>query len=188
VTTIGPVQLVVLGFRHPDFHDGIIAQLERLRRGETIRVIDALAVYKDATGDIEVEHLSDLSVDEAIARGSTVAELVGLRIEEDGAHPGRPGAGPGADVGLITEEQAWDVIADVPNDSAAALILLEHRWAVPLRDAIERAGGFLVNDGFVSPFDLLQIGLLTAEDAVRLHDLEHPRGEAVKGVDDVRYP
>ena len=28
---IGPVQLIVLGFRHPDFHGRIIEELERLR-------------------------------------------------------------------------------------------------------------------------------------------------------------
>ena len=58
---IGPVQLIVLGFTHPDFHGEIIAELERLRENDTVRVIDALAVYKDADGDIEVEHLSNLS-------------------------------------------------------------------------------------------------------------------------------
>ena len=41
----------------------------------------------------------------------------------------------------------WDVIEDIPNDSAAALILLEHHWAVPLRDAIARANGFRISDG-----------------------------------------
>jgi hypothetical protein len=43
-------------------------------------------------------------------------------------------------VDFFSDEQAWDVLADIPNDSAAALILLEHHWAVPLRDAIARAG------------------------------------------------
>ena len=28
---IGPVQLIVLGFNHPDFHGEIIQELERLR-------------------------------------------------------------------------------------------------------------------------------------------------------------
>ena len=28
---IGPVQLIVLGFNHPDFHGEVIAELERLR-------------------------------------------------------------------------------------------------------------------------------------------------------------
>ena len=29
---IGPVQLIVLGFKHPDFHGEIIAELERLKK------------------------------------------------------------------------------------------------------------------------------------------------------------
>ena len=63
-------------------------------------------------------------------------------------------------------------IRDSPNDSAAALILLEHHWAVPLRDAIARAGGFRLGDGFISPLDLVDIGLMSAEEAKELHDLE----------------
>ena len=37
---IGPVQLIVLGFNHPDFHGEIISELERLRESDTVRVID----------------------------------------------------------------------------------------------------------------------------------------------------
>jgi uncharacterized membrane protein len=78
---IGPVQLVVLGFEHPDFHGEIIAELERLRNSDTVRVIDSLAVYKDAAGDIEVEHLSNLSRDEAIELGTTIGALIGMGID-----------------------------------------------------------------------------------------------------------
>ena len=59
--SIGPVQLIALGFRSPDFHGEIIAELERLRQSDTVRVIDSLAVYKDADGAVEVEHLSNLT-------------------------------------------------------------------------------------------------------------------------------
>ena len=45
---IGPVQLIVIGFDHPEFHGEIIAELERLHDEDTVRVIDALAVHKDA--------------------------------------------------------------------------------------------------------------------------------------------
>ena len=48
---IGPVQLIVLGFNHPDFHGEIIAELERLHGEDTVRVIDAPAVHKDADGE-----------------------------------------------------------------------------------------------------------------------------------------
>src|SRR5215475_8619768 len=128
---IGPVQLIVLGFNHPDFHGEVIAELERLHENGMVRVIDSIAVYKDADGELEAEE--------------------GINIF-------------GGD--------EWDVLEDIPNDSAAALILLEHHWAVPLRDAIARAGGFRLADGFISPLDLIEIGLLSAEEAKELHDLE----------------
>ena len=77
---IGPVQLLVLGFEHPDFHGQIIEELEKLRENDMVRVIDALAVYKDAAGEMEVMHLSNLSKDEAIELGSKVAALIGLGL------------------------------------------------------------------------------------------------------------
>ena len=64
------------------------------------------------------------------------------------------------------------MLEDIPNDSAAALILLEHHWAVPLRDAIMRAGGFRISDGFISPLDLVAIGLMSAEEARELHEIK----------------
>ena len=168
---IGPVQLIVLGFNHPDFHGEIIAELERLHASGTVRVIDSLAVYKDADGELEVEHLSNLSEAEAIELGSKIGALIGLGIDgEGGMAAGAIAGAEGAHV--FTEDEGWDVLEDIPNDSAAALILLEHHWAVPLRDAIVRAGGFRLSDGFISPLDLVGIGLLSAEEAQELHDLE----------------
>ena len=172
---IGPVQLIVIGFNHPDFHGEIIAELERLHDEDTVRVIDALAVHKDADGEIEVVHLSNLSKAEAIELGSKVGALIGLGIEgEEGAEEGAElGAEAGAEgIEVFSDEQAWDVLDEIPNDSAAALVLLEHHWAVPLRDAIARAGGFRISDGFISPLDLVEIGLVSAEEAKELHAIE----------------
>ena len=168
---IGPVQLLVLGFNHPNFQGEILAELERLRESDTIRVIDALAVFKDAEGDIEVAHLSNLTKDEAIEIGSKIAALIGLGIEgEEGFVAGAVvGAEAGAEgLEVFTDEDAWDVIEEIPNDSAAALLLVEHHWAVPLRDAVARAGGFRISDGFISPEDLVAIGLVAAAEAEEL--------------------
>jgi uncharacterized membrane protein len=172
---IGPIQLIVLGFVEPDFHGEVIAELERLRETDTVRVIDALAVYKGADGEIEVEHLSNLSEQEAIELGSKVGALVGLGIEGDrGADEyGAAGAEAATDeIDVFEGADEWDVVADIPPNTAAALILIEHHWAVPLRDAIARAGGFRLADSFISPLDLAAIGLLEAEEAKRLHSLE----------------
>jgi uncharacterized membrane protein len=174
--SIGPVQLLVLGFSHPNFHGEVIAELERLRESDTVRVIDSLAVYKDADGNLEVEHLSNLTQDEAIELGSKVGALIGLGIEgEEGAEAGAAeGARQAAAEGIHVFDNAeeWDVVEDIPNDSAAALILLEHHWAVPLRDAIARAGGFRLSDGFISPLDLVEIGLMSDAEAKELHEME----------------
>ena len=70
------------------------------------------------------------------------------------------------------------MLAEIPNDSAAALLLIEHHWAVPLRDAIARAGGFRISDGFISPLDLIAIGLVSAEEAAELHALEQGAAQA----------
>jgi uncharacterized membrane protein len=172
---IGPVQLIVLGFEHPRFRGEIIAELEKLRASDTVRVIDSLAVYKDADGELEVQHLSNLTQDEAIELGTVIGALIGLGIEgAEGMEAGAiAGAEAGADgVDVFSEEDAWDVLEDIPNDSAAALLLLEHHWAVPLRDAIMRAGGFRISDGFISPLDLVEIGLLSADEAKELHATE----------------
>jgi uncharacterized membrane protein len=172
---IGPVQLIVLGFDKPDFHGEIIAELERLRESDTVRVIDALAVYKDAAGEIEVEHLSNLTEAEARELGSKVGALIGLGIEgEEGMVAGAIAGEAAAEDGIqvFSDDEAWDVIEEIPNDSAAALVLLEHHWAVGLRDAIARAGGFRISDGFISPLDLVGIGLLTAAEAEQLHARE----------------
>jgi uncharacterized membrane protein len=172
---IGPVQLIVLGFNHPDFHGEVIAELERLHENGMVRVIDSIAVYKDADGDLEVEHLSNLTEQEAIELGSKIGALIGLGVAgEEGMEAGaEAGAEQAAEEGInVFGGDEWDVLEDIPNDSAAALILLEHHWAVPLRDAIARAGGFRVSDGFISPLDLVAIGLMTAEEAKDLHAME----------------
>jgi uncharacterized membrane protein len=173
---IGPVQLIVLGFPDPEFHGQIIDELERLRESGTVNVIDALAVYKDPDGEVAVMHLSNISDEEAVEIGTKVGALIGLGIEgEEGAYAGaEAGAEAVAEGGLdvFDDEEAWDVLAEIPNGSAAAMLLLEHRWAIPLRDAIAGAGGFRISDGFISPLDLVGIGLLTAAEAAELHKQE----------------
>jgi hypothetical protein len=103
-----------------------------------------------------------------------VSALIGLGMAGEegmklGAELGSVSAAEGMSV--FSDESAWDVLGDIPNNSAAALILLEHHWAVPLRDAIARAGGFRISDGFISPFDLVAIGLASADDTIDLDAL-----------------
>jgi uncharacterized membrane protein len=172
IMAIGPVQLLVLGFKEPNFSGEIRAELDRLRDNDLIRVIDALAVRKDADGEVQTLHESQLSADEQAAFGALIGGLIGLGAAgEEGFELGAErGAERGAEAvaergGVFDEEEAWDVVVEIPTDTAGLLVLLEHRWAIPLRDAIARAGGFRLASEFISPLDLVAIGLVSAEEA-----------------------
>ncbi len=170
--TIGPVQLLVLGFEHPDFKGEILAEFDRLKESDVVRIIDGIAVRKDRGGDVSVIKRSDLSKEEAAEFGAIVGGLIGLGAA--GAEGAIVGAIAGAEeasdggIDVLEEEEVWDVIDEIPNDSAAAIILLEHRWAIPLRDAIRAAGGFGISDGFLHPEDLVAVGLIAADEAAVL--------------------
>ena len=168
---IGPVQLLVLGFKHPDFQGEIRSELDRLRDNDLVRVIDALGVRKDADGNVETLHESQLSADQQQAFGALIGGLIGLGAA--GEEGFELGAERGAEAvaergGVFSEEEAWDVLEEIPPDSAGLLVLLEHRWAIPLRDAIARVGGVRLASEFISPLDLVAIGLVSAAEAEAL--------------------
>src|SRR5207244_12735897 len=100
--------------------------------------------------------------------GSKIGALIGLGVAgEEGLEVG---AAAGAEAGaagteFFSEDEAWDVVAELPENTACALILLEHHWAVGLRNAVYSAGGFPINSAFITPLDLVAVGLLTAEEA-----------------------
>jgi uncharacterized membrane protein len=168
--TIGPVQLLVLGFSEPTFKGEIAAELDRLKEGGLVRVIDAIGVAKDAEGEVTVFRRTDLSAEEATEFGAVVGALIGLGAAgEEGAEAGALVGAAAMEGGeVFDEDQIWDVVDEIPADSAALVILLEHRWAIPLRDAVLGAGGFPIADGFIHPLDLVAVGLMASDEAAAI--------------------
>jgi uncharacterized membrane protein len=164
--TMGPVQLLVVGFEGGDFKGEILAELDRLRENDIVRLIDLAVVRKDADGKVEKMMRSDLSPEEAEAFGAVVGALIGFGAAgEEGAELGAVEGAAALEDGHVFDEEVWDVDDAIPNGSAAAVALLEHRWAIPLREGIRRAGGFHLADAWIHPADLVGIGVLAAEEA-----------------------
>lgn len=161
---IGPVQLLVVGFGEPQFEGQVLAELQRLREQDLVRVIDILMVIKDAQGEIQTTQLSNISEGEAQELGDLVKALVGLGGAIAGGE-GEDAARLWASEARLTEDDFMDVLEEIPNDTAVAIALLEHRWALPLREAILSAGGFPIIDTWVHPRDLVAVGLLAATEA-----------------------
>ena len=162
--TIGPVQLLVLGFEDPQFKGEILEELKRLKEADIVRVIDAAVVKKNEDGSVDTLHTSDLSADEAKEFGAIVGALIGLGADgEEGMEAGAvAGAEALEDGRLLDDKEVWYVADAIPTGTATAIALLEHRWAIPLRDAIVRAGGFVLADEWIHAKDLVAVGLKAA--------------------------
>ena len=165
---IGPVQMLVLGFAEPNFTGKIAAELDRLREHEFVKIVDALVVNKDDEGNITELQVTDLSLDESIEMGAIAGALIGFGYggDEESVEAGAElGAESMAEKGghMIPEEDAWYVADAIPNGTAAAIILLEHLWAIPLRDAIVDAGGVALADEWIHAKDLIAVGVAASE-------------------------
>ena len=162
--TLGPVQLLVLAFDRPNFTGEIVGELARLRDNDMIRLVDALVVQKGEDGELTVVQWSDLSIAEAQDMGALAGALIGIGEGggENVERAMRAGREAGADGHLLDNEAVWNVADAIPIGSAAAIAMIEHVWAGPLRDAVVRAGGVAVSDEWVHPLDLVEIGLTAA--------------------------
>lgn len=118
---LGPVELLVVSFPGNQFKGEIAPALRDLEDSGTIRVIDLLFVEKGPDGGVAFVELD--SLDEA-----TYAALKPLVSEVSG---------------LISEEDAMEVAANLPPNSSVAALLFENVWAKRFVDAIDRAHGRL---------------------------------------------
>ena len=83
-TDIGPVQLFVMTFEHPEFKGRIAEELDALRSRGDVRIVDSIVVLKDAAGEMMTERWSDLEETDGIRAGTVLAGLIGLELSDDG--------------------------------------------------------------------------------------------------------
>ena len=114
----GPVDVVVLAAGEPRFDGSILAELERQAASGTIRVLDAMLLFKDESGLHASLDLEDLPPEQKEALGF---------IET-----GTRGLFDAADAATLFEGM-------VPGSGVVALAI-EHVWAVNLVNAIHDAG------------------------------------------------
>ena len=162
--TLGPVQMLIVGFEGDNFDGSIMAELDRLKEHDIVRLIDLLFVKKNEDGELEIAQRTDLSSDEAQQFGAIVGALVGFGAEgEEGAeHGALAGAAELEDGHVFDDEAVWYLGDAIPDGTAAAVALLEHRWAIPLRDKIAQAGGLTLSDAWIHVADLVAVGALSA--------------------------
>ena len=58
------------------------------------------------------------------------------------------------------DDEVWYLQDAIPEGHSAAVALIEHRWAIPLRDKIAKAGGLTLSDAWIHVADLVAVGAL----------------------------
>jgi hypothetical protein len=149
---MGPVQILVIGVDHPSFTGEVLAELSRLRAAGIVRLVDVLLVTRNDDGTFEtLEAPAGL----AASSGELAAALLG-------ASNGEPSdvAEDNADRSTIS---TWSLADSVPIGATAAVALLEHLWAAPLRDAVQRVGGRPLEETWLAPDDVQVLEQLMTE-------------------------
>lgn len=160
---IGPIQIVVVGFEGARFEADVLPELERLSELEVIRLVDLLIAVKTESGELVRMQAPGLD-EKVLSRFDGVAELlVGLDA---------PAADASVDEAIdpappelrasLGDEHTWSVADVIPVGVMCVVALIEHRWAIPLRDAVQRSGGEVLADAWIDPQDPLLSNLESA--------------------------
>jgi uncharacterized membrane protein len=158
----GPIQIFAFGFPDTAGFEGRIAEeLLKLSDAGVIRIVDALAVVADGD-EVEILRVSDLDDAQREELGMEMGALIGLGMA--GLEGMLAGAEAGAEIadegGLgVVEAIGEEFIDELPDGAAALLLIIEHAWAVPLREAVADAGGMLLGRQWIGAQDLVQLGM-----------------------------
>ncbi len=126
--TLGPLEYLMVAFEGNKFSGEVLAALHDAQDKGTIRVIDMILIKKDEQGNLSAFELSELSEEEARPFGFLAGNLMSIFEPED--------------VELTA--------AAMPNNSAAGLLLVENVWAIPLKEALLRAGAVARTGGLLA--------------------------------------
>ena len=122
---LGPIEVLVVGFPGNQFNGQIIPELEKLIDTDTISIVDGILVRKDDDGEVTFTEFDELG---ANADATKLAEIMD-QVDS-----------------LISDEDVNELVSALDPNSSAAILVFEHTWFKPLRNAILDSGGVLVAD------------------------------------------
>jgi hypothetical protein len=144
----GPIQILVLGLEEPSLSVDVLAELEALRQSQNVRLLDVLLVTRARDGTLETLPVPDTAPP---GMGELAVRLLGSPDTDCmGAEEALTGA-------------TWSLADAIPVGAAAAVAVIEHQWASPLREALHRAGGTALEEAWLAAEDVQRLESLIAE-------------------------
>jgi hypothetical protein len=124
MTDVGPVDLAIIKFTGNRFTGEVAPALLDLVGSGTVRVLDALFVYRNPDGSVGSLEIGDLG-----------PQIQPAFVEVDGS----------TGTGLLDAEDVTDVGRDLEPNTSALLLVFENTWAAWFASACRRAHGELVD-------------------------------------------
>ncbi len=152
-----------LGLTYQTRKDAVAAVnrlIEEANKG-VIRLISALVLVKDDSGQIHVGETSQLHEDDATNIGALLGGLIGMGAGgEKGAIKGAMrGASAQSLLDLPFAKKAFrEFMDEFPAGTAAVYALVEHRWMMNLHKDVAAAGGTIVINEPMTSETLMQLG------------------------------
>jgi len=115
-------------FPEPNFTGELADELRYLSDSGQITVLDLIFIYKDAEGNVTSVELSEMDAASADPYAAAASDLEEILVEED----------------IINFSE------QMPNDSAAGLLVFENTWAAHFVQAMRNVGGQVVLSGRIS--------------------------------------
>ena len=131
----GPIDFIVVGFEGNKFDGSILSALADAIDDGTIALVDLSFITKNDKGEV-----TTLAIDES---GDTVIAEFGKKYR----------TGKQA----IADDDVAEVADVLENNTSAGLLVIEHLWAKPLKEAIIKANGVLVAEGRIHPDAALEL-------------------------------
>ena len=129
---LGPIDYIAVGFAGNNFKGDVLEALADAVDKGIIRVIDLLFIMKDREGNVIEGEFEDQSDD-------IQQMLAGLRYVES------------ENLALLGRSDIDKLGEQMPVDSAAGVLVIEHLWAKSVKKALIEADGFLIADGRIHP-------------------------------------
>lgn len=126
----GPIDYIIVGFEGNKFDGSILKSLNDPIEKGIIGLIDLALVKRDEDDTVSVINVSDLGDEYAVSFIEQHKQDTTSQIGED-------------DINEVADL--------IEKNCAAGLLVIEHLWAKPLKEAIINANGVLLAEGRIHP-------------------------------------
>ena len=124
----GPIDYILVGFEGNKFDGNIMGALTDALDKGVIGLVALSVITKDSEGNT---HTLDVASDNP----DLATFMNRLQSTEN----------------LVTQEDVLEVADLIENNTSCGLLVVEHLWAIPLKEAIVKANGVLIADGRIHP-------------------------------------